>query len=212
MEEFNCALDNGIIEVVRKHIHILHPNNPNLLGVTMKEYDCKLCSPDIPCANAFSKGKCLYLWTRNIANIQVYYMDSFRCVLYNIAIVRENLPTFFRLLALINKVDFYDEGYPAFITAAIQIAKTFPHMSVWDIGFAYRSAVWKNADFMLESYNEGIMTRRLQKWKEIVYQQQTSGLWEEWEMRVPEFTSWIQWLPRELIEDVATLQGKLCFP
>lgn len=45
-----------------------------------------------------------------------------------------------------------------------------------------------------------------------LYRQRVSGLWKEWEMTFYDYTSMVQWLPREMVEDIAQLEGKKVLP
>jgi hypothetical protein len=219
MEEFCTAFDEAIVDHVHAYVHMSSADrNPRFLTITAKEYDCTFCSPKSPCTAAFTTQECIQVWTRDIADIRLSDVQRMKNTLFNIPVVMANIEALKRVMIMVLDFVFGSDSFIRFIAKAVELSAAFPHADVVRcIRKSYYEATWEDDRVLLyfdadsDTYSS-ILERRIRRWEEIVCAKQTSTLWKEWEMNTSEFTTLIQWLPREMVEEVSLLEGKGYFP
>jgi hypothetical protein len=204
LEEFNDA----IVEYVHAHIQFVEAGEDSYIIVLDKPYTSQLCSPQLPCTRLWSKKFCGIVWANAVVCKSSPSIENLKKKLYEIPEVRNNIRECVRAGPLFKHlVSYKSPWFTPFVQHTLRLVTRFPHLPMNSLKIIYH-----RAHFLVKPHDEQTHIEQLSKWEEMVCIEQTSDMWEEWEMDDVEFTSLIQWLPWEMIEEVSLLEGKGYFP
>lgn len=222
--DFSNAFDDAIVDMIHSRVHYIMVPGYSYINFADKPWNCAVCTPQVPCTRMWTKGACINMWAVSYVHVHSEKIVKISQAMYKIPEVHDHLPALIQVSQILGTEPPNSLLFPMLVKTLLRLTMMFPQMYGSTMKAYYKrahSAIRvptnsKSCELRSEASNNSnefrIGMERLQKWEELICQAQTSGMWKEWEMNTSEFTSWIQWLPREMVEDVASLEGKTYFP
>lgn len=153
----------------------------------------------------------LNLWMRVVLVEVSYDFDAIMNFLYRIPMVVQNVEIFVEIAPIFAYIPSISYTASVVLQKSIELYKEYPGLQGCDFIHAFRN-MRRKYPIYISAHSLDVWSREYADCILAIYASKVSAVWEEWFMETPVYTAYIQWLPREMMEDVVWFEGKRALP
>lgn len=158
---------------------------------------------------AFTNRGYLEIWMRYAPVESIENYDRLTQQLYNVPEVVNNIDVFLRVASILAFFHSTSPFIPHILSICIRIVKELPCVTICELAHVFRQLATQHPmytpDAELNEFENAFVARIRE-----IHQLHIHPAWNSWVMDDQEYTEYIQWLPREMMEDVTQLTDQKC--